>query len=366
MPKTHQTCEPLRTFQQDDSPVDIAEILIEDATPKSTHPQTDLIDDEISKHNPDSKIAGVLGELREVVGKGIDAARTQTALGCGTCALKQTCEVTANLTSHSLAGVEASAKVDEITIAREKTDQDKSIKQVIHRWVKSNQKLETKKNIPSQEREMNRAKQIVNETQNSFMMDLARLSPEKRDGRIKHTFESLPKEERDYVISNGLIDGVVTELYVYEQLKALEGIGAIERVELSTVDQDIKDGVDFIVTTASGQIFYLDAKLHLKPDDQPLGKRGYSYFAKKRETTRNGDTVFMVSPNSRDSQKSYIGATELGPARVASFSNTSEQSSSEFRDLLAGFIDVLDRRKLGAKPISTPQTNSLGSLPTIS
>lgn len=323
-----KTCEPVKTFV-DSSPKEIADFVIEEASDHPDQPYPSTVELEATIASPvyhhdtqRGKAVDTVTNVAPFIEKGMDSRLAQIAFDCGGCALQKTCEVKPFLDENIEAGERALGLLTEFTSDRKAREIALPYAEKFRAWTSNQAKIKVHRKTGTNYSSKEHLIESNNLIQGEFIAMLSAIdTPEDRDRAIERVYEALPADLQKSFVEEGFIDGIVAELFVFEQLKELQKEPINATVELSTSEEDIYDGYDIKVKLPSGKKIYFDAKSKLPRTVQT--KTSYPrHFGKKYETTRDGKSVYALCPNPEGpANQTYMSTRRLkGSSRAtASF-----------------------------------------------
>lgn len=350
-----KTCEPVKIFV-DSSPEEIADFVIEEASHHPDQPYPSTVELEAAIASPvyhhdtqREKAVDTVTSFAPFIEKGMDSRLAQIALDCGGCALQKTCEVKPFLDENIEAGERAVGLLTEFTSDRQAREVALPYAEKFRAWTKNQAKIkihrETGKDGDSKER-LIKSNNLI---QGEFIAMLSAIdTPEDRDRAIERVYEALPPDTQKKFVEEGFIDGIVAELFVFEQLKELQKEPINATVELSTSEEDVHDGYDIKVKLPNGKKIYFDAKSKLPRTAQT--KTSYPrHFGRKYETTRDGKSVYALCPNPEGpANQTYMSTRRLrGSSRATASFMPKElgQSQISFTQLVVRCVNESNKLK---------------------
>lgn len=349
-----KTCEPVETFVGS-PPEEIADFVIDEASihPDQQYPSTLELEatntSPIYHHDAQRKKAtDAVATLAPFIEKGIDSRLAEVALDCGGCALQNTCKIRFALDENIEKGDRAFRLLTEYTSDRQAREMALPYAERFSNWANNQARIKRYRENGNDDTSKERLVKSNNFIQSEFIAMLSAIgTPEDRDKAVDRVYEALPLNLQKKFVEEGFIDGVVAELFVFEQLKELQKNPINATVELSTSDEDIHDGYDIKVTLPSGKKIYFDAKSKLPSTAQ--AKTSYpKHFGQKYETTRDGKPVYALCPNPESpSSQNYMSTRRLkGSSRnISSFvPNGLEESQLSFIQLVIKSVNESNKR----------------------
>lgn len=297
-------------------------------------------------HDDESRRAAMktISRAWQPIEKGARAELAKTVLGCGHCALAATCQVVDVLNKKIQTAEDAADVIKQQQTEREGAEKILPYALSFQYW--SRNQLALDGSAPHRAKNTDPLELIRQnvEIKTGFLKLLEATPVDDRDQIIDDIFHTLsPKLQKDFV-ERGFINGIIAELYVYEQLKELEATNKGLSVELSSTQEDIHEGYDIKIELASGKTFLFDVKSYIP--NMRIDHIGSHYVEETDQITSTGEPVYIVSMNPNQKyDTSYMPYRSLGTGTILSFAPKAEQPKRSFQhEFVSAMKNIMNKR----------------------